>query len=373
MTRNEELQIKVERLRRFCADNSMHGLMLTSRANFAWITCGGLNYVNRASETGVAAVLVTPDRLVLLADNIEMQRLVEEELGEELADAFDTAEFDWYDPDDRRRTVETMIGGRSVGCDTPQGPGQRIAPKTMGDLRVPLTDAEVDRYVALGRLAGAQTEAICRRIEKGMTGHEVEAMTLQAFAEAGVRVPVCLVAADQRLLTRRHPIPKPQPIEHRAMLVVCAEQAGLWVNLTRLVSLSPVEGDMKIKHRAVCQVDATANAATQPGRTFADVFADIIAEYEKQGFAEQWQLHHQGGSTGYNGRDVFANPACESVVQAGQAFAWNPSITGTKSEDTMLLTEQGLRWITEPGPDWPTLQIERDGQAFRRADILELG
>ncbi len=370
MKRTQELQIKLERIRRFCAENAMHGLLLTSRANFAWITCGGLNYVNRASETGVASVLVTPDRLVLLADNIEMQRLIDEELGDELAGAFEPAEFDWYDPDDRQQTIETMIGGRAIGCDGPEGPGRNIS-RSVRELRSPLTDAEIDRYLGLGRLAGAQTEAVCRRIERGMTEQEVEAMTLDALARQGVRVPVCLVAADQRLLTRRHPIPKPQPIQQRAMLVVCAEQAGLWVNLTRLVSFAAIDGDMKIRHRAVCQVDVAANTATQPGRTFADVFADIIAEYEKQGFGEQWQLHHQGGSTGYNGRNVFANPTCQSVVQTGQAFAWNPSITGTKSEDTMLLTEQGLRWISEPGADWPTVQIERDGQTFRRADILD--
>ena len=54
-----------------------------------------------------------------------------------------------------------------------------------------------------------------------------------------------------------------------------------------------------------------------------------------------WRLHHQGGPTGYASREVIATPHTAVPIEVGQAFAWNPSITGAKSEETFVLTETG--------------------------------
>lgn len=51
------------------------------------------------------------------------------------------------------------------------------------------------------------------------------------------------------------------------------------------------------------------------------------------------------------------------------AYAWNPSITGVKSEDTFLLTAQGREMITETG-GWPQLEVVVEGETIRRPDIL---
>jgi hypothetical protein len=52
-----------------------------------------------------------------------------------------------------------------------------------------------------------------------------------------------------------------------------------------------------------------------------------------------------------------------------QPFAWNPSITGTKSEDTILATSTGPEIIT-PARDWPMVSVEGDDGAWQRPDIL---
>lgn len=52
-----------------------------------------------------------------------------------------------------------------------------------------------------------------------------------------------------------------------------------------------------------------------------------------------------------------------------QAFAWNPSITGTKSEDTILCRQDGPE-IMGLSDNWPSIQGEWKGQRFPRADIL---
>jgi len=83
------------------------------------------------------------------------------------------------------------------------------------------------------------------------------------------------------------------------------------------------------------------------GRAHAgEIFSVIQMAYADNGHANEWQLHHQGGSTGYAGREVFATPESTVRVREGQAFAWNPSITGVKSEDTVLCTAGGIEVLT---------------------------
>lgn len=362
MNRAEEMAVKADRLRAWMSQNDYAGVMLNSRANFAWLTGGGLSYIDASSEQGVGAMLVTADAVSLVANNIEARRFVEEELvGLDVK----VIEFPWYTEEGERDAVAKVIGGGRLATDS-GGAGEAIKA-----LRTPLLGVEIERYRALGRMSTQLTEGICREIRAGMSEDDVVAMTQERFARQGIRVPVYLVAADERIDLRRHPISKGRSIERRVMVVVCAEANGLWVNLTRLVNFERIGGELELKHRAVCEIDATANAATRPGRTLGEVFADIVSAYESQGFADEWKFHHQGGSTGYNGRDVFGNPTAEAIVQADQAYAWNPSITGTKCEDTMLVTDDGFEWITEPGDDWPVVEVEREGRVLRRAGIYD--
>lgn len=67
---NNELQIKLARLSQYLSQNSLDGVLLSTRPNFAWITAGRDNHIVNASETGVAAILATPDKLLCLTNHI---------------------------------------------------------------------------------------------------------------------------------------------------------------------------------------------------------------------------------------------------------------------------------------------------------------
>ena len=64
-----------------------------------------------------------------------------------------------------------------------------------------------------------------------------------------------------------------------------------------------------------------------------------------------------------------ATPGDPTVAKASQGFAWNPSITGTKSEDIILCRDDGPEILSLAG-DWPTFDVEINGTVYPRPDIL---
>ena len=104
-------------------------------------------------------------------------------------------------------------------------------------------------------------------------------------------------------------------------------------------------------------VDARLNLESKADASLGAVFGKGIEQYCSEGFPQEWELHHQGGLTGYAGREIFATPTSEYRLKHNQVFTWNPSITGTKSEDTVLLTENAPEVLTRTG-DWPELEVE---------------
>jgi Xaa-Pro aminopeptidase len=118
-------------------------------------------------------------------------------------------------------------------------------------------------------------------------------------------------------------------------------------------------------------VDSAMMAATVPGRPASEVFQAALKAYAEKGYPEEYKLHHQGGAIGYMGRDYKATARTSEVIRENQAFTWNPSITGMKSEDTMLATSKGPIVLSEPVL-FPVLRVEKDGHVFRRPAIMEL-
>ena len=96
---------------------------------------------------------------------------------------------------------------------------------------------------------------------------------------------------------------------------------------------------------------------SRAGVTLGEVMRRAIDQYVSEGYPQEWELHHQGGLTGYAGRELFGNPESEYRLQSSQVLTWNPSITGTKSEDTILLTSDGPEVLTRTGT-WPEMQVD---------------
>ncbi len=108
-----ELETKLGLVRAALAAHDLGGIRLRGVDWFAWATCGGSNVVILSGETGVAEVLVTPERAWVLTDEIEAARL----RAEELPDGLEVWAGPWNAPDARRQFVDQRLGGRAVASD----------------------------------------------------------------------------------------------------------------------------------------------------------------------------------------------------------------------------------------------------------------
>jgi antitoxin VapB len=367
MDRVREFALKRERLGAFLAQAKLDGVVLSHTESFAWLGCGANSVVNAAQETGVGTLLAARDGVTLLANNIETERLLTEELGGlELRDCLT---FPWHEPHRREEIIRTLTARGRFAADDGSC-GLPPAPDGFQRLRYVLTEAEIERHRALGRDASQAMERSCRDVSPGMTESETAAGLAGALLARGATPVVLLAAADERIRRWRHPLPKDAAVHHYCMLVACARRHGLVAALTRFVHFGALDADLARRHRAVCEVDAAMIAATRPGRRAGEVFAAGQAAYAAVGHADQWRFHHQGGAIGYRPREYIANPTSGEIVLAGQAFAWNPSIQGTKSEDTVLVAEGGVEVLTAPSADWPMIEVPAGAGVLMRPAML---
>lgn len=323
---------KDRRLSLWCAERKLDGVFLRRRCNIAWITDGADVHCDAASSLGIASVVWTPRSKIVLTDDIEAARLRAEELSSE----WEIRGGRWWEPPQ----VPPIPGGR-FATDWPDD--------AIAELRFSLTPLEIERAKDLGAESAHVVQRVLPGVRRGTTERDVAADLAGALRRRGIFLHVTLVAADERIGLYRHPIPTAKRVERCVMAAVCAQRRGLIVCLTRLVHFGALPGDLRRRHDAVCRVDAVLHAATRTGARWCDVLGKAIAAYAEEGFPEEWRKHHQGGPMGYEPRDFKATPAETRTVVEGQLVGWNPTITGTKSEDTILSDGSVITAMS----DWP--------------------
>ncbi len=361
----DEISLKLSSLRALLLQHGLEGVLLRKASSFSWLTGGLSSVINTASSFGEASLLVTQENAYLLTNTIEAPRFLQEDQVEQ--QGWKIIVQDWYSSEP---PLNLLTKEQRLGCDHPM-PNLVDLSVEIARLRSILSPEEQNRFRELSTLsAQAMAEAIYA-VRPGMSEYEISALLARACLSRGVEPIVRLIATDERIFRYRHPPATAKRLNQYAMLVLCGRKYGLVVSLTRLIHFGKLPDEIQKKAHATAYVDAVALTATRVGRTLGDVFNDITLAYETAGYPEEWKLHHQGGPAGYEPREFIATPESQERVAAGQTFAWNPSITGTKSEDTILVKEDGFEVLTEI-PGWPAIEIEVSGTFIRRPAILEM-
>lgn len=326
--------------------HGLGGIVLRRPADFAWYTGGADNRVDRSQPWGVADVLVTPSDEYVVTTTIEAPRMRQEQTPE-----LTVVEHPWHLDGDA--AVRELAAGARLGADAPVEGAVRLDDE-ISRLRRVLDDEAIERLRAIGADASSALEEAATTVVTGIDELELAANLDAACRRRGLTAPVLLAACDVRIERHRHALPFGGRVERRAMLVVSAERGGLFANSTLFVELDDRPPELERRAAACDQILARMREeATLPGRTLADAFDDCTRFYAEAGYPGEWRLHHQGGSCGYLSRELIATPATHDRIETGNAFAWNPSITGYKAEETFVLTEAGPLVVTFAGQAAP--------------------
>jgi antitoxin VapB len=371
---NSEIQIKTERLQKMLTEENLGGVLINSQHNFAWLTGGKSNGIDLSKENGACFLLIGKDgKRFVLSNNIEMPRLLTEEIS--TAD-FEPIEFSWQEEKSSGNFIyekaKSLLNQHSeIASDLLLGNQIRLIENSIARCRYPLTETEVQRYRKLGKDAGKAIGSLFNSINTGETELEIAQKVKDALAAYNINSVVTLVAADERIEKYRHPIPTANKWKKVLMVVVCAKREGLIANLSRIACAGKIPEQLQRKTEVVAYVFAKLLSRTKTGARGAELYKIAADSYAEKNYGTEINLHHQGGATGYKTRDWIAHAASSEVVHTNQAFAWNPSITGTKAEETVIAFENEAEIITG-SPEWTQISVQMDGHEYLSPGILSL-
>jgi hypothetical protein len=274
--------------------------------------------VDHSNPLGVADIVVTGRRRNVLTSSIEAPRMRDEQTLD-----VDVVEYPWHEGSDA--TLRELAGGREAILDSDPRVSDQIV-----RMRMVLDERAQDQLRAVGRDTAAALAHVADQVVPGMTEDEVAGYITMALRSRGLVPHVLLAATDERIRRYRHALPFGATIDRRVMLVTSAERHGLYANITLIRNFEEPDAETQRRMDACQSILAQAHDATRPGGRWRTSSRTFRAAMPTPASLNEWRLHHQGGSTGYRSRETIATPDTHDEIEAGMAFAWNPSITGAK-------------------------------------------
>ncbi|MBD1805316.1 M24 family metallopeptidase [Microcoleus sp. FACHB-SPT15] len=351
---NEEVSRKLELIRDALRETQATGVRLKGTDWFAWATAGGSNTVLLTAETGVAEVLVTAQEACVLTDEIEAQRLKDEELPEN----FQVNVNPWADAAARESFVRDVTNGGKVLSDRPIPHVEKRLPTSLQVHKQVMMSSELERYREVGRKASEAMTEVLTAAKPTWTEYQLAGAGAEALWARGIHPALTLVAGERRLPLYRHATATGEAIGRQAMLVFCARKYGLYANLTRFVSFGALGDEHAELHRHVREIEAQALNVCKPGTSLDAVYHALAHAYDQHRFKQAILQHHQGGTTGYLSREIVANPTTTDTLVEGIPVAWNPSLVGAKVEDTFVILQDGKLENLTFDPNWPSVEVE---------------
>lgn len=287
---------------------------------------------------------------------------------------FEPVEFSWQNEKSGKVTALSLardIAGERIATDIPMFANAEAIESKIAPCRYSLTDTEIERCRSLGRDAGRAMVDTIGSIKPRDTEAKIAQYLRNELAKSGITSVVTLAAADERIAYYRHPVPTNKVCKETLLLVTCAKRDGLILSLSRLICQNEVPDELKRKTEAAAYVNAALLDATREEITGKSLYEVAANAYKHVGYADEINLHHQGGAAGYRTREWVAHPESGDVVMNSQLYAWNPSITGTKVEETVITTEVGVETLTR-SEYFPVIETEVNGHTYSSPGVLSL-
>lgn len=365
--RRAEIEAKVEKLHRVMQAEGLDVIYISKSEHFAWITAGGDNIVTRYCEGGVCAIAITLTGKYFICNNIETKRmLVEEKLGEL---GFEGHTCFWFE-NKTPEFLHELVGGGRLAADVPM-PNAVDADQLLLDLEKTLCDNEIARYLKMGEVFSGVIENVIADVHPGETEIEIAGKLGAAMWKAGLEPVLLLVAADERIYNYRHAIPTGKTLEKFLMISCNARYKGLITKITRMAYFGELPAALQEQYAKTAHIENVLADATRPGVDDLKMLELAKKLYAEAGYPEMWKEHHQGGPQSYTNGFYLISEHAHGVIREGMVYGYNPSITGTKTEDAFIVTADGPILVTYP-VIFPAIEEEINGVKYRRPGILEV-
>lgn len=345
---------KIIRIRKFLQENNYSGMILARQDNFNWITSGGNNRVIVPKDTGHAAVVITNDNVYLVAQVMDGQRIMDEEM--QFLDAEPVFLY-WYEESVIEKSV--LLAGESPVSDTPVA-NARVSLNEIYDLHYPLLDEEYIRMKRLGAISDSIFYKVAKEIHPGMLDYEAEALLLYEFAKENIQCDVTLIGTDDRIFKYRHPNPSGRKLGNYVMLHAAVRQGGLHCNVSRSIYFGEkIPEKIANAYGLCCQIEAYCMSQCKTGTRWKDIQEGQKRMYIEAGSPEEWKYHYPGGRTGYfvSQSDLSLNPLKE--IQNREAYDWYITVTGAKVEELSVNWDGRLEILSHTGL-WPSKKYGKE-------------
>lgn len=352
---NNGVSGRLAKLVHLVRDQQWPALALSREENLAWVF-GGRFHVNCATVTGIASLVVTSDGAYMVVDNIEQERLV----NEEGVVGVNCRTYPWHDPHGRESSWPPLTV-------TDEQAESRLL-----WLRCRLDADQEDDAECGGRLLAEALEGACRECQPQESEYVMAARLAARCSERGIEPVVNLVGGEDRALKYRHLMLTDARMGRYGIVSIGGRYRGIVISATRMVHFGTVPAGLRGRYEAVTRVYGAFLDASTVGNTLGQTLAAGQQHYGREGYADEWRFHHQGGVAGYRSREMKAEPQSTFAIAEHQLLAWNPTIRGVKVEDTVLVHKSSrLQWLTRT-PDTPTIEVSTANGVWAIADWMIL-
>lgn len=336
----------IQRLRDYIHSNNIDAVILNRRSSFAWFSqCE--SSMNFYTDFGLGYIYVDKNDVFYYTSNNEAPR-IEREI---FKGVIPVKSYSWVDGP--AKNVAELISGKKVNGDFGfNGVKEDFA--NIKKLRYSLFDDQIAIARELGKTSASILEKTMKNIKPGLTEYQIEAEIRYAFGKENIELPVLLIASDNNLNVYRHPLATSKIANERFMAVLCPRYKGVVIALSRILYFRKRTEQEKKRDETICKINNLLMNETNIGTDSKTLWDFMVKTYKEEGVETEYFNHHQGGAIGFESREWILRPTLQETIYKNQMIAYNPTLIGTKAEETLLMLE-GSKEILTIGNDFPTL------------------
>lgn len=361
--RRADLDAKQAKLGRILAEIGCEGAILFVPPFVAWFT-GGMNVRGLIAETERPGIFTNGRQRWLLASNVDVHRLFDEEL-----DGLGFQLKEWPHASGRGQLLADLVGSRKIAFDRPFYKDMPlVADRLRGECR-PLFPYDRERFLILGKTLVHALEATARNVARGQTEEEVAGHLAHRLFHRGLEVAAVSVTADGRGRKYRRTGFTPSPVTGWCTIQATAARDGLFATAARTVWFGKpddtfrAEFDLAVRqmgvYRSMTKADASVGPIAEAGRR---LLAPTQYEYEYR--------HSQPGyGTGWFPAEELRRGGIDDPFVPGQPIVWQARVGAAAIVDTVIANESGCDAATPPDA-WPYKRMRTGDRTIDVPDVL---